>query len=125
MKKLIYITIVLFAGLSIFSSCGPEVELPVLTEDEYPRIIGRWPEKSGDQLGQMGGRTGAEFTLNLQFTPSNLCTGIWYLDGEEYTTGTSFSYMTDTPGTYHLKLIVSTPKYTTSREALLVIEKID
>ncbi len=120
MKKLIYIAI-LITGLSFFLSCGSDADLPVLTEEEYPRILGQWPERNGDQLGQFGGRVETEMTINMQFTPSNLCEGTWYLDGEEYSTGTTFSYMTGTPGTHHLKLVVATSKYTTSREAFLVI----
>lgn len=124
MKKLIYIMI-LIAGCYTFSSCESDVEVPVLTEDDYPRILGQWPEKSGSQLGELGGITGKEFTHTMQFTPSNLCTGVWYLDGEEYSTGNTFSFMTETPGTYHLKLVVTTPKYTTSREALLTVVQVN
>jgi hypothetical protein len=123
MKKLIYIAIGLVAGLAFFSSCDPKIELPVLTEDEYPRIIGQWPEKSGDQLGMMAGYAGVKFTHSIQFTPSNLCEGVWYVNDEEYSHGNSFSYLTETAGDYHIKLVVGTPKYTTSREMILVIRE--
>ena len=120
MKKIIYILIFIVAS-NLIISCEPNVELPVLTEDEYPRILGRWPDRNGDVLGKFGAIVGTEFVLELQFTPSNFCEGTWYLDGEEYSTGTTFTYYSDVPKTHNLKLVVKTPKYTTSREAILEV----
>ncbi len=107
---------------ALFNSCKDEVSLPVLTEDEYPRILGRWPEKqSNGSLGSFGTQSGQVLTIPLQFTPSHLCEGTWYLDGVEVNKGTVFTYTSDTPGTHNLKLIVKTPQYTTTREALLIV----
>ncbi len=107
---------------ALFNSCKDEAILPVFTEDEYPRILGRWPEKLSDgSLGSFGTQSGQVLTVPLQFTPSNLCEGIWYLDGEEVYKGTTFTYTSNTPGAHNLKLVVKTPKYTTTREALLVV----
>jgi hypothetical protein len=121
MKKILYYLIFLFA-VALSQSCGTETELPVFTEDDYPRILGRWPEKSGNQPGMMGGRVGIEFTWTVQFTPSTVCKGVWFLDGEEYTTGTTFSYTPEEPGEHHILLEVTTPKYSTSREAILRVQ---
>ena len=121
MKKYIIAAFMLAMGAVGFLSCESDYEPPVLTEDDYPRIIGKWPEKLGNDLGVMAGTAGVEFSHTMQFTPSNLCTGIWYVDGEEYSIGTMFSYMTETPGEHHLKLVVSTSKYSTSRECILRI----
>lgn len=120
MKKSAYIFL-LIIGISIFSACDSDPDLPVLTEDEYPRILGRWPEKSGDELGVFGAKTGVDFSIVLQFTPSNLCEGTWYLDGVEYCKGPVFEYYSGAPVIHHLKLIVKTPKYTTTREARLEV----
>ncbi len=121
-KKLIYI-VILLAGTSSFSSCETEIELPVMTVDEYPRIFGRFPEKDGNVPGIITRvKAGSEYNLTVQYTPSNLCTAVWYIDGVEYTTGPVFSFLTETTGTYVIKLVVSTSKYTTSREAKLIVE---
>lgn len=122
MRNLIYI-LIFITELSLFISCKKEVDLPVLTEEEYPRILGRWPEKVGGNPGTLGGNVGREFRLSMQFTPSNLCEGIWYVDDIEYVKGTDFVYNTDVPKTHRIKLVVKTPKYTASREAILVITK--
>jgi hypothetical protein len=118
MKKLAYIFL-LIIGVSLFSSCDSDPDIPVLTEDEYPRILGRWPEKNGDVLGSFGAKAGVDFSITLQFTPSHLCEGIWYLDGVEYCKGQVFEYHSGRPVSHNLKLVVKTPKYTTTREATL------
>ncbi|WP_242034332.1 hypothetical protein [Dysgonomonas sp. BGC7] len=118
MKKLIYI-IMMIIGMSFFSACDSDVDLPVMTEEEYPRIMGRWPDKTGNELGVFGAQVGVDFSIVMQFTPSNLCEGIWYLDGVEYCRGTVFEYHSGQPVKHNLKLVVTTPKYTTSREAIL------
>lgn len=123
MKKILHILMILLAGFTLLQSCGSDVELPVLTEEEYPRILGRWPEKLGSALGMMRGYTDVEFTHNVQFTPSNLCEGVWYVNDEKYSRGNTFSYTTENAGEYHIKLIVNTPKYSTSREMILVIQE--
>jgi hypothetical protein len=117
-----YWVLFIISAIPALSSCGTDVELPVFTDNDYPRILGRWPEKSGNQPGMMGGRTGVEFTWTVQFTPSGICKGVWYLDGEEYSTGTDFSYTTEEPGDHHIRLVVTTPKYSTSREAILRVQ---
>ena len=121
MKKLIYILFIIL-GTSFFSACDSDVELPELTEEEYPRIMGRWPDKDGDKLGVFGAQTNIAFSITMQFTPSELCEGIWYLDGVEYCRGTVFEYLSGQPVTHHLKLVVKTSKYTTTREAILEVK---
>ena len=121
MKKLIYLLFAAFISLTMLQSCEEDVESPTFTEDDYPRILGRWPEKMGNFPGSMRGNAGVEFTHKVQFTPSNLCTGVWYVDDVEYTHGDTFTYLTDQAGNYNIKLVVTTPKYTTSREMILVI----
>lgn len=121
MKKLAYI-ILLIIGVGFFSACDSDVELPELTDEEYPRIMGRWPEKDGDKMGVFGAQVGIEFSVTMQFTPSHLCEGIWYLDGVEYSRGTTFEYQSGQPVKHNLKLVVKTPKYTTSREAILEVK---
>ena len=121
MKKFIYIAI-LMLSFSTFSACDSDVDLPELTEEEYPRILGRWPEPANGKLGVFGAQVGIDFSITMQFTPSNLCEGTWYLDGVEYCKGEVFEYQSGQPVVHHLKLVVRTPKYTTSREATLEVK---
>ncbi len=82
MKKIIFSITLIFMILS-FTACDSDVDLPEMTEEEYPpRILGRWPELTdGGELGQFDAQAGQEFELELMFTPpSNLC--------EEYGTST-------------------------------------
>lgn len=122
MKKLTYIIIFIFA-LNFLESCDSEIDLPVLTENDYPRIMGRWPGRSenGD-LGVFDTQVGIDFSITMQFTPSNLCEGVWYLDGVEYSRGTEFKYLSGQPVKHNLKLVVTTPTYSTSREAILEVK---
>lgn len=127
MKKIhtLFIAMALLAGL-VYTSCDNSTELPVLTEEEYPRILGNWPdgtlESATDErvLGSANVQLGTEYVLSMMFTPAEYCEGIWYLDGTEYCRGTEFRYRTFYPATHHLKLVVTTPKYQTSREAILI-----
>lgn len=121
MKKILYIVTLLLAA-TFFQSCDSnDIEVPTLTEDEYPRILGRWPDKVDGNLGSFEVAAGQPLSIILQFTPSNLCEGTWYLDGVEYSKGTTFEYKSDTPISHNLKLIVKTSKYETTREANLVV----
>jgi len=123
MKKILFIITILFAGVLSFTSCEDDVDLTVLTEEEYPRILGRWAESTDpEKLGTFDAATGRDFSIILQFTPSHLCEGTWYLDGVEYATGPVFEYYSSLPVSHHIKLVVKTPKYTTTREAWLVVK---
>lgn len=122
MKKLAYI-LILIIGIGFFTACESDVDLPEITEEEYPRIMGRWPEKEGDKMGKFSAQVGINFSVTMQFTPSHLSEGIWYLDGVEYSRGTTFEYLSGQPVIHNLKLVVKTPKYTTSREAVLEVKK--
>jgi hypothetical protein len=125
MKKLRYIIIVFITGLTLFSSCNNELEAPELTDANYPRIMGTWPEKRANgTLGIFNATVDNPLTINVQFTPSGFCEGTWFLDGAEYCTGNSFAYTPTVAGDYNLKLVVKTSKYTTSREATIRVEGI-
>jgi hypothetical protein len=124
MKKIILHIIMFFAG-TVFFSCNPEIEVPELTENNYPRIMGAWPEKRANgTLGVFNAVVDNPLTIKLQFTPSALCEGTWYLEDEEYCTGNTFEYTPTTTGDYNLKFVVKTSKYTTSREAIIRVEGI-
>ena len=47
MKKILFIC-TLLVSLFAMSGCSDEIDTPVLTTDEYPRILGRWPDKQED-----------------------------------------------------------------------------
>lgn len=119
MKRYLYIAALLVMICSLGTACKDDPILPVMTEEEYPRILGKFPEKTGNTLGVLGATVGETFKLEVQLTPSNLCVGTWYVDGVEYMTGNVFTYDADEPVLLHLKLVVTTPKYTTTREAML------
>lgn len=121
MKKLIYILILLLT-VTFFESCDSnDIETPVLTAEDYPRILGRWPDKIDGKLGSFEVAAGDSLSVIMQFTPSHLCEGTWFLDGVEYCKGTTFEYISETPVAHILKLVVKTPKYETTREANLVV----
>lgn len=109
--------------LTFFSSCDNEdIDIPELTTDEYPRILGRWPDKQdGGALGNFEIPLNQILVIDVQYTPSGLCEGTWYLDGKEVHQGVGFEYTPSTEGTFHLKLVVKTSNKETSREANIVV----
>jgi hypothetical protein len=106
-----------------FIACKDDVALPELTAEEYPRILGKWPEKTGNNLGVLGATVGETFKLDMQYTPSQLCVGTWFVNDVEYSKGTAFRYDATEPALLRLKLVVTTPKYTTTREAMLEFKR--
>lgn len=60
-------------------------------------------------------------TTGLQFTPSEFCTGVWSIDGQEVERGTTLKYVPTAIGTYKLDLVVTTPKHTTTRQAYIKV----
>jgi hypothetical protein len=121
MKKYIYSIAIILCSIIMFSGCETEYDKPTFTEDDYPRILGMWPERNGDVLGSMNAFVGEEFSQKMMFTPSGLCEGIWYIDGVEYCRGILFVYTPPQAGSFHVKLEVKTSKYTTTREAILQV----
>ena len=61
--------------------------------------------------------------INVQYTPSQYCEGIWYIDNVEVHRGVGFRFVPPAEGRFHVKLIVKTPKYETSREAIIKVGK--
>ena len=121
MKKYIYIIAMLLLGVTQFSGCEENYDKPTFTEDDYPRILGLWPERQGDVLGTLNAFVGEEISQRMMFTPSDLCEGTWYIDGIEYSKGNILTYTPTQPGTFHIKLEVKTSKHTTSREAMMEV----
>lgn len=123
MKRYCFLLLVLIPVF--FTECKEEVNVPELTEEKYPRIMGTWPQRRANgSLGIFNAVVDNPLTISVQFTPSNLCEGTWYLDDVEYSKGDTFEYVPTVAGDYNLKLIVTTPKYTTSREAIVRVEGI-
>lgn len=60
-------------------------------------------------------------SINVQYTPAELCEGTWYLDGREIHKGVGLTYIPSTIGTFHLELIVKTPTKETTREAIIQV----
>lgn len=119
MKNIFYIMTFL-VGVLCFIGCDDKVEAPNI-DGEYPRIFGSWPNRTeAGELGQFNVRKDSILYIPLQFTPSHLCTGIWYVDGVDVAEGTLFEQTFPNIGLYHLKLEVKTPDgSTTYREALI------
>lgn len=108
MKKIIFIC-TLLVSLFAMSGCSDDIDTPVLTTDEYPRILGRWPDKQEDgTLGKFSIPLNQVLSINVQYTPAELCEGTWYL-------------IPSTIGTFHLELIVKTPTKETTREAIIQV----
>ncbi len=121
MKHLFSISLSLIILGNIFTSCNSdEINSPVLTENEYPRIFGQWPEKKADgSLGEFSTPLDKPLVIKVQYTPSQYCEGIWYIDGVEVHRGIGYTYVPTTEGKFQVKLVVKTPKYETSREAVI------
>lgn len=118
MKKILFIS-ALLVSLFAMSGCGDDnINSPALTTDEYPRILGRWPDKKSDgALGEFNIPLNQILVINVQYTPAEWCEGIWYLDGREIHRGVGLEYVPSTEGNFHLKLVVKTPAMETTREA--------
>ena len=83
MKRILFIC-TLLVSLFAISGCSDDIDTPVLTTDEYPRILGRWPDKQEDgTLGKFSIPLNQVLNINVQYTPAELCEGTWYLDGRE------------------------------------------
>lgn len=121
MKKIIFIC-TLLASLIAMSGCSDDIDTPALTTDEYPRILGRWPDKDSDgNLGKFSIPLNQVLNINVQYTPAELCVGTWYLDGREIHQGVGYQYVPTTVGTFHLELVVKTPTKETNREAIIEV----
>lgn len=121
MKKIVFIC-TLLASLFAMSGCSDDIGTPALTTDEYPRILGRWPDKDSDgNLGKFSIPLNQVLNINVQYTPAELCVGIWYLDGREIHQGVGYQYVPTTVGTFHLELVVKTPTKETNREAIIEV----
>ena len=125
MKHFIYIVFSLMMIGGLFAGCSnDETDTPELTEDEYPRIFGRWPEKDKKgNLGEFSTALDKVLYINVQYTPSQYCEGIWYIDNVEVHRGVGFRFVPPAEGRFHVKLVVKTPKYETSREAIIKVGK--
>lgn len=121
MKKIIFIC-TLLASLFAMSGCSDDIDTPALTTNEYPRILGRWPDKDSDgNLGKFSIPLNQVLNINVQYTPGELCVGTWYLDGREIHKGVGYQYVPTTVGTFHLELVVKTPTKETNREAIIEV----
>ncbi|WP_333615987.1 hypothetical protein [Bacteroides pyogenes] len=123
MKLFLYIVCSMMMVGSLFTSCSNnEIDTPELTENEYPRIFGQWPEKKADgTLGEFNTPQDKPLEIKVQYTPSHHCEGVWYIDGVEVHRGVGYIYVPTTQGKFHIKLVVKTPKYETSREAIISV----
>lgn len=121
---LISCCLLLLAGLLCPACSDDNPGVPCLTEEEYPRILGNWPERNATtgELGTQNAQVGVEMVISMMFTPGEYCEGIWYLDGVEYCRGTEFRFLSWYPATHHLRLVVRTPLYETQREANLIVK---
>lgn len=121
MKKIVFMC-TLLASLFAMSGCSDDIDTPALTTDEYPRILGRWPDKDSDgNLGKFSIPLNQVLNINVQYTPAELCVGTWYLDGREIHQGVGYQYVPTTVGTFHLELVVKTPTKETNREAIIEV----
>lgn len=121
MRKLLFICSLVFSLLSL-GGCSDDIDSPTLTTDEYPRILGRWPEKNDQgELGVFEIPLDQVLTINVQYTPAELCEGIWYLDEREIHRGVGLEYTPSVEGSFHLKLVVRTATQETAREAIIKV----
>lgn len=121
MKKIVVICSLLVA-LFTMSGCSDDIDTPTLTTEEYPRVLGRWPNKLEDgSLGLFEIPLNQILNINVQYTPAELCEGVWYLDGREIHRGVGLEYIPSVEGSFHLKLVVKTETQQTTREATIKV----
>lgn len=123
MKKYNFFTIILLSIIMIFlGSCSNDDEQTGANADDYPRIMGSWPERADDgSLGTLTFNAKDTLNVNLQFSPALYCEGTWYVDGVESGKGNTFTFTEDKADTHNLKLVVKTAKYETTREARIIV----
>lgn len=125
MKKLIFAALLL-AGACALTACEKEADLPEITDEEYPRILGNWPSytKVDGQMviGEHNAQIGTEKVIEMQYTPEAFCTAVWYLDGVEYCRGPVFRYTSGVAVTHYLRFEVTTSKHSTYRDAKLIVK---
>ena len=100
MKKIALL--MLLALPLIIISCEKEHSDPTISEETFPTILGQWP-------------SGNPAVYNV--TAGEDTTGVWYLDDVKVGEGTQFSRTFNEPGSYKLRLEVSTAYHKTSRSA--------
>ena len=114
------------AFIGLISCDNDSIDPVVFTQDEYPRVLGRWPSlKSDGTLGVFETPLNKTLSINVQYVPSSLCEGTWYIDGVEYYKGVGLKYVPSVMGEFNVKLVVQTETKQTTREAIIrVIEPI-
>ena len=100
MKKIALL--MLLALPLIIISCEKEHSDPTISEETFPTILGQWPSGNPAVYNVTAGE---DLTITLQFAPSQYTTGVW------------FSRTFNEPGSYKLRLEVSTAYHKTSRSA--------
>ena len=125
MKKYNFITIILLSIIMIFlGSCSSDDEQIGATADDYPRIMGSWPERATDgSLGTLTFNAKDTLTVSVQFSPALYCEGTWYVDGVETAKGNTFKFTEDKADRHNLKLVVKTAKNETTREAIIIVNQ--
>lgn len=121
MKRIVLICTFLVSLLAM-GGCSDDIDSTIVNADEYPRVLGRWPDKNDDGTpGSFETPLNKVLAISLQYTPAEYCEGIWYLDGREIHRGVGLEYVPSVEGTFNLKLIVKTPTQQTSREAIIKV----
>lgn len=123
MKTLIkHIFLLSLIGSCLFISCKKqEFSNPDLSQDN-PRILSNWPPKTANGLpGEFNTLLNEEFDQQIIYTPVELSTCTWYLDGVEMIKGDTFKFTPTETGKYYLKVIVRTADKQTFREANVIV----
>ena len=73
----------MLVSLFAMSGCSDDIDSPIVTVDEYPRILGRWPDKQED--GTLGiFETSLNKTLVCNIPLPNFVKGYGILTEEKY-----------------------------------------
>lgn len=107
----------------LIAACNDDAAEESISADNYPRIIATSPtlpmKGENGELGKLNVKQGETITIKVIYTPFEYAEAVWYVDGVQEGTGDEFKYSNETPGIYHLKLVVSTTSYETTREVNL------
>ncbi len=105
---------------SFFSACSDDYSKESISEDDYPRIVATKPtfpsRGENGELGVFNVSTKDTLSVKVLYTPYKYVKAVWYIDGVEVATGDELRYHNENAGIHHLKLVLSTANYETTRE---------
>lgn len=113
----LFATLLVFAAL-VLTGCHPGKDGPDRKREDFPEIIGPWPE--GDPA-TFRVNLGETLRISVIYTPSRTAKAVWLVDGKEICQGKDFSFTPENDGEYKLQLQVSTRSGRVDKNARIIV----